>query len=404
MKPQREGFRDGEPNAGESFYDFACRTWRDKMRIPKDHAEVSAWTTLTDGARHQQRSLLERLTTAHRSAPTQAGSHTADAMTALCDFWTSALDEDSIEAVGLTPLDPLLNVINDGCGATSCKRTRMLSHLHSFGVPAFFHTRATVQDSDSTVTRLEVVRGGLGLPHPSLYFSKPSVLTAYQAHISKVLTLLGETHVAAQHGASAVMRMEIAMAASETRRPLAPPPSSRVASSFSCCLRMCCRASTNAAASGTSLAAQRAGVQPPMQHELSVSELNALARTDALRCGPCAGGADAEAGVSWSEYLDSVGVPGGSVLVESREVLAAACTVFATAPESSLRAYLLWHVALSFTPYLPACFHDAHVRFFGRLLQGQQEAAPRWQLALQATEEAFGELLGQLYVCEAPFP
>jgi putative endopeptidase len=66
----------------------------------------------------------------------------------------------------------------------------------------------------------------------------------------------------------------------------------------------------------------------------------------------------------------------------------------------TLKAYLRYQMLSATAGLLPDAVYQQHFDFQGRTLAGQKEPQPRWKRCIQATEQAMGEAIGQLYVRE----
>jgi len=72
--------------------------------------------------------------------------------------------------------------------------------------------------------------------------------------------------------------------------------------------------------------------------------------------------------------------------------------IFAATPIETLKAWLVFNVVDNAAPYLPARFVNARFEFRSKTLAGQPELAARWKRAVDATNAALGEDVGQEYV------
>ena len=62
------------------------------------------------------------------------------------------------------------------------------------------------------------------------------------------------------------------------------------------------------------------------------------------------------------------------------------------------KAYLKWGLINSMADRLSSAFNDENFHFKGTVMNGVQEQRPRWKRVKDYTENAMGELLGQVYV------
>ena len=125
-------------------------------------------------------------------------------------FYAAAMDEKTIDGVGIAPLRPLLDLCaatadaaanaNDGGGdddnndtTSSTALATSLGHLLSqFGMAAFFAIGSSPDNTHSDHTLCQVYQGGLGLPDRDYYFDadKADQRIKYKKHVALMLTLL----------------------------------------------------------------------------------------------------------------------------------------------------------------------------------------------------------------------
>jgi putative endopeptidase len=72
--------------------------------------------------------------------------------------------------------------------------------------------------------------------------------------------------------------------------------------------------------------------------------------------------------------------------------------LFRATPVASWQAYLRYHYLRGHAAVLPAAFDREVFDFYGHTLAGQPEQKVRWKRAVEATNGALGEAIGQLYV------
>ena len=75
--------------------------------------------------------------------------------------------------------------------------------------------------------------------------------------------------------------------------------------------------------------------------------------------------------------------------------------VIAATDMDMIKTYLRWQLVTSLPSYvLPKALDEEHFDFFGRTLQGQPEQRARWKRCAEATDDALGEAVGQVYVAQ----
>jgi putative endopeptidase len=241
------------------------------------------------------------------------------------------------------------------------------THIHNKGIDAFFRTGASPDNTNASHCLAQLSQGGLGLPDRDYYFDKEdddenaqnkaaTIRTAYESHIVNMLIFLGVEETAAMAQAAFCMSVETRLAAAHMTRTENRDP-------HACFNKM-------------SLA------------EFSTQHAEGVFDFGAYMAGVI-GQADAASAL-------------GEVNVRNVQALVAAGGVAAQLDADMLRAYLTWHVLHSLAPYLTQAVVAEDFAFFQTTLAGTKEMKPRWKRAMAFTEEALGEVLGQLY-CERYF-
>src|SRR6185437_16008818 len=130
------------------------------------------------------------------------------------DYYDSCLDQKTIDAKGLKPLQPELDKIDAMKSAADL--APLLAHLHRLGVNVLFNISSGQDFKDSTAVIGNADQGGLGLPERDFYFRTDARTVAtrkeYVAHMTRLLKLMGVSAAQADEQAAAVMKLETAMA------------------------------------------------------------------------------------------------------------------------------------------------------------------------------------------------
>lgn len=195
-------------------------------------------------------------------------------------------------------------------------------------------------------------RAGLGLPDRDYYLTDAFAKQreAYVSHITRMLTLLGETPADAKAHAATILEVETVLAkASKSRTDLRDPIAN--------------------------------------YHKFSVAELPTKYAALPLRA-----------------FFEASGLGSLSELVVRQpEFFAALNQLIKDRPLEDWKTYLRWHVLRNAAPYLHAAAENESFAFYGTVLSGQQTQEPRWQRAAKIIDSQIGEALGQLFV-EKYFP
>lgn len=329
---------DASVSARNDFYHYADGNWIKNNPIPSDHDSWSGGSELVEHNKSQLHQILENAR-GDKSAP--AGSPTRH----VGDFFASAMDTDRLEKLGVTPVQPALRQI--GTIKNTEDLFRVLGDLHKSGSGALFSVGVGPDAKDSSTNALELSQGGLTLGERDYYLSDSFAQqrNAYLAYVSKMFSLEGESPKDATKDAATVLSIETELAkssrsASELRDPLAKYNKET---------------------------------------------------TDQL--------AAANPSIPWKQYLNQLGVSNAPYeIVGQPEYFSAVEGMLKTHPIEDWKTYLRWQVLNGAAPFLNHDLEQEHFNFFGKILNGQQEQAPRWKIAESIIDGSIGDDLGRLYV------
>ncbi|ELX11830.1 peptidase M13 family protein [Janthinobacterium sp. HH01] len=317
--------------------------WLATTEIPADKASWGSFAKLRDDIQPQLRAIIEG------AAANKAGGPEAQR---IGDFYSSFMDEAKLEQLGLTPLNAELAKI----AAVSNKKQlpALISHLNKIGVTAPYGYGIHQDNKDSTKYVVDFGQDGLGLPDRDYYLKADDkkmadALAKYELHITKMLTLAGDTK--AEANARAIVAFEKELAKIQwTKVELRDP-------------------------------------------------VKAYNKVDIAKLGKVAPGYD------WNAYLADAGIAGKVkyVIVGQPSYLKGMTALLAKTDLDTLKSYFRWHLLRSGAPYLNKAYVDENFAFYGTVLSGVTEQRPRWKRGVSVTEGALGEAVGKIYV-EQNFP
>ncbi len=107
----------------------------------------------------------------------------------------------------------------------------------------------------------------------------------------------------------------------------------------------------------------------------------------------------------WKAYLADVAAPSSKhLVVSSTEFLTGLEQVLRKEPLAAWKAYLRWWTLHGNASYLSKPFVNENFDFYGRVLTGAEELQPRWRRCVKYADRDLGEALGQAYVERAFSP
>jgi len=327
----------------DDFFRFANGKWLERTEIPAEEPAYGGFTEVRDRNLEVMRAVADDA--AKSAAP--AGSVEQK----VGDYWASALDEDAIEAAGIAPLQPELDLI-----ASLTERSRLpdlLARLQRRRSGGGLGIAVRQDPGDSTRYILWLQQGGLGLPDRDYYLKDDprsrEIRAKYVRHVARMLELLGDGEDEARYGATTVLTIE-----------------------------------TRLALASMTLVDQRDPYKT--YNKMTVAQL-----------------AERAPGFDWQAFLGALGARVDSLNVRQPGFFTELARAFADVPLEQLRTYLRWHLVLSAATALPKRFVDESFAFHQRELQGVERLQPRWKRVLGQMNGPYGDgpishELGQLFV------
>jgi endothelin-converting enzyme/putative endopeptidase len=339
LKGLDPSFIDKSVDPCSDFYQYSCGGWLKQNPVPGDQASYGLDTELAERNRLILRDILEK-------AAVERPDH-SPVEQKIGDYYASCMDEAAIEKKGAAVLKPEL----DRIAALKSKDdlAEEIAHLQLINVNVLFSYGSDQDFKDATSEIAEVDQGGLGLPERDYYTrtDAKSVQTRsqYLHHITRMLTLLGETPQEAALHARKIMALETALAKA-------------------------------------SLTVTQRRDPANVYHKMPV--------TDLVEMNPS---------FAWNRYLRATDTPPvQSLNVAVPDFFKGLETVLKQEDLPSIKIYLRWQLVHQLAPMLPKAFVDEDFDFYGKKLSGQKELRARWKRCVQDTDHDLGEALGQLYV------
>ena len=323
---------DPSIQAGDDFYEFANGTWAKKTPIPADKSNYGMFTALQDLSQQRVRDLLD----ATKDEPNSK----------IGAAYASFLDEASVEAKGLAPIEPWLNEIRGlgsraGYAALSAKAARN-------GIVGLFAGGVGQDDRNSEAYIVGLSQAGLGMPDRDMYLlNEPNLValrTAYLAHLGNVLTLAGEANAAAR--AKAILDFETAIAKVSWTR-------------------------------------EDSSDATKIYNKMTVAQLTKLAP-----------------GFDWATFLKEGGVDVGELLVAQPSAFTSIAALARKAPVSVLKDQLIVRSLDAYADVLPNAVTAEAFAFYGTKLNGTPQNQPRWKRAVDFTTNVLTDEVSQIYVAK----
>src|SRR5215831_6901005 len=332
---------------GDDFFAYANGTWVKTTEIPADRSSYGVWAMLADRAQQRTRELLEALA--------KASSNQTDDQRKIADYFTSYMDEATIESKGLTPVQPFLTkiaAIQDRTALASWVCSTLRTDVDALNATNFYTDHVfgvwiSPALDDPTMYVPYLLQGGLGMPDRDYYLEPGKDMEqtrgAYRSHVVNVLRLANVADP--DKVAERIIALETKIARVHATR--------------------------------TDSADVMKGNNP-------------WPRAEFAKQAP---------GFDWNTCFDTAGLSHADrFIVWHPGAVRGLAALLEKEPIDTWREYLEFHAVDRYAGLLPKAFADEHFAFYGKVLSGTQEQRPRWKRAVDSTSEWLGDAVGQLYV------
>jgi len=328
---------------GDDFYRYASGAWLKRAASNAGQASYDNRATLMEKTNQRVRDLIEEAAAAHPAKGSVSQK--------VGDYYASFMDEGGLEAKGLKPLSDEMARISAITNKTSLSAylggtlnsevdglTANADHIFGVWINQGF------EDSKHNLPHLW--QGGLGIPDRESYLDPSPKMAelraAYQAHIAAILKLAGVTD--AENKAARILSLEIGIARSHA-------PDSDSADVF--------------------------------------KQNNPWKRADFATKAP---------GMDWDAYFRAAGLAGQSdFIVWQPSSVTGTSALVGSESIDAWKGYLLFHLIEHYAGVLTKNVAAEDFAFYGTTLSGAQKAPDRSTFAINATNAALGQAVGQLY-------
>ncbi|TRW50384.1 M13 family metallopeptidase [Aliidiomarina halalkaliphila] len=321
----------------DDLFMFVNGTWYENTEIPSDRPTYGAFNMLAEENERRLRGIIEDAA----RTDAEAGSNNQK----IGDFYASFMDEDRIEALGISPIEPFLAQV--AAVNSHAEMTSLMGELRQIGVggPFGFYVWADARNPDYYALYLN--QGGLGLPDRDYYFRDSEdfqkIREAYVQYIADMLTVVG--HDNPQDAAERIYALEEKLA----------------------------EASWTRAESRDAEATYNKKTYAEVAALLNTFDLDAFAPAAAITAAE-------------------------DMIVRMPSFFEAFGELYAETDLQTWQDYMQLRVAAAFASRLSSDIADIQFGFYSTTLNGVPEQQERWKRGVQAVNGALGEVLGQEYV------
>lgn len=325
----------------DNFYQFACGGWMKNNPLTGEYSRFGSFDKLAENNRKQLNELIESIASKQ--------SYQDKIEQKIGDLYNMAMDSARLNQQGVTPIQADLQRI------ASVKNKSELSHLIPelliSGTASFFAVYVDADPMNSSQYLLQTYQSGISLGEREYYLDTDENTTRireeYKKHVKKMFELAGFSSAQAEKNKDAVLKIETRLA--------------------------------KAAYDNVKLRDPYANY-----NKMTVDELQKLVPA-----------------IDWKEYLSVLRLENTNELsVSQKESLIEVGEVIHSESLENLIAYMQWKLIDEAAGQLSDEIYTQNFDFYGKILSGKEEQAPRWKRAVSTVNGVLGEAVGQMYVKE----
>lgn len=334
--------RSSTVSAGQNFYQFVNDGWLKNTPIPADQSNYGSFSLLDDNVKEAVRTLIEQASSSNPAPGSDAQK--------VGDFYKSYTNIDRRNALGLKPIQPLLDEI--AAVKTPKQLAAVAAKLNRLGAsgPIGLFISQDAKKSDQYAVHLG--QSGLTLPDRDYYLKdNPQFIKAradLKVFIEDMLQFAG--HESPKRAANNVYKLEHAIALIQWDRVRNRDPEATY-------------------------------------NKISQAELLELL-----------------SGMPTSEFLAALNVNSQKdFIVRQPDFFKALNAVLVATPLQFWKDYYTFRLMNAFAGDLNEAMEERHFAFHSKALSGIEEQKPMWRRGVEACNGVLGEIVGKLYV-EKHFP
>lgn len=329
----------------DDFFKYVNGGWISKAAIPPDQGRWGSFNELREFNNEAVLKVLEKAGKDSEKYPEGTDQRKA------ADFYSIAMDSALAEKVGIEPLKPYLDQI-DNIKSKNDIQDYLVADIITGG-GAFFGFSVFPDLKNSKKMSAYIESGGLGLPERDYYLNvddkSKETREKYKTFLTNLFKLAGEDEAKASTAAAKVLAIETQLAkkmlSKEDRR------------------------------------------DPSKQYNpKTLAELAKLVPS-----------------VDWKKYFSDLNVEEDTLIVTEPAFLREYEAVVGAYNIADIKTYLKAALLRGSAPFLNNAFVSESFDFNGKYLRGTEKMRPRWKRALDVTDGFLGEAIGKLYV-EEKFP
>lgn len=332
---------DSTVSPTKDFFHYANGGWIKSNPIPSDQVRWGSFSILSENNKKNLHELLE-------AAANKTNSSKGSPEQLVGDFYYSAMDTNTIEKLGATPIKGEMDEIDNLNNMNSV--LAYVAKLQKWGTNPMFSFYAGQDPKNSDVFIPQLWQGGLSLPARDYYLNSDprSILIReeFLKHITNMFKLYGLDEKTAVSYSAIIMRIETSLAkASMKREDLRDPFLT--------------------------------------YNKVTISDLDKITPS-----------------INWTEMMKNLDVTGkyDYLVLGQPDFLKELQKQVLSNSINDWKIYLKWNLLKLAGNVLSNDFVNEDYNFNKKILNGQKQIQTRWKRMVQMTDAMLGDALGKLYV------
>jgi len=331
---------DHETRPQDDFYQFANGGWLDSTEIPEIYSGYTVYHQVNEETEKALRQIIE-------TAAGNRGENGSESQQ-VGDIYNSWMDEATVNAAGIEPVRPVLEMLEDIDSTASLVNT--MAKLNRRGIMVPFGMAVYPDFKDSTNYAVYFVQSGITMPNRDYYIEPENekftaAREALPGYVSKILLLSGMDEAKAAAAAQKVYAIETAIAT-----------------------------------------AQWDSVDNRDPDKI----YNPYAIGDLVKLGD---------NFDWTATRQTLGIESAEkLIIQQPSYFEALDRMISEVPLDDWKAYLVFRVLDGRATHLEKSTAEIRFDYRNRILNGQQQERPRWKRGISMVNGMVGEAVGKLYV------
>lgn len=321
-------------NPQDDLYEHVNSNWIKKNKIPSNETSWGTFQIL----RKKNDKILKKIVLE------MLNKKSNDNKTKISTLYKQGLDTKKINKLGISPLQPYLDYVDN-----ESNLTKIIATLQKIGVHPFLAPYDAPDKSNSDLAILYITQYGLGLPNKEYYVDKEKgdIREKYKKYMYNQLNNFKYEKSSLNKMVTTIYNIEMSLA----EMSLSPTEMRDVQKSYNL---------------------------------VKLSDVTKLIT-----------------GINFEEYLLEIGLKNVKDIkfnLHNLNYYEKLDKLIKSKSLDEIKMYLKWKLINSFSPNMSKKIETESFNFYSKELSGQKKKDPRWQVVLDEVESYLGEIIGKVYV------